>query len=221
VQSSFYERLRDAGYAPRCILDIGASNGCWSNTLGPVFPEAEYHLFEPLADCVPKYRKGLDWTLQTNPKFQLHSLALGAGNGTQTIHISPEPHGSTTLDIPVSEYFPEVQKILVRRLDDLIEAGLVPSPQVVKLDVQGSEGLVLEGATRALAGLEVAQVECWLYPGYGPHTTMMHQVVEVMEKAGLVAVDYSDPYRDASHQLFTLDLYFLRRELCGLLQGRN
>jgi hypothetical protein len=45
--------FQDQGRSPSVIFDIGASNGVWSDTIALTLPEAEYHLFEPLADAVP------------------------------------------------------------------------------------------------------------------------------------------------------------------------
>jgi hypothetical protein len=45
-----FSLLRDtAGFDPKVIFDIGASNGEWSRIISEVFPNAVYHLFEPLA----------------------------------------------------------------------------------------------------------------------------------------------------------------------------
>jgi FkbM family methyltransferase len=205
-------RLRRQGLEANAILDVGASTGCWSNAVAGVYPEASFHLFEPLGRSHPDYVKDLEESLRRHPNFTLHPFALGAANRVIDLHVSPQPQGATTLEIPTSDFFPDVVPTPVRRLDDLVASGLVPSPQIMKLDVQGGEARILEGAGPVLDSLLVAQIECWLYPGYGPTTCLMHEVVERMAAHDLVAAEFSDPYYDARHQLTTLDLYFVRAD---------
>jgi FkbM family methyltransferase len=205
-------RLRQRGLEADVILDVGASTGCWSNAVAGIYPDASFHLFEPLGRSHPDYVKELEESLRRHPNFTLHPFALGAANRVIDLHVSPQPQGSTILEIPTSEYFPAVVQTPVRRLDDLVASGLVPSPQIMKIDVQGGEARILEGAGPVLDSLLVAQIECWLYPGYGPTTCLMHEVVERMAAHDLVAAEFSDPYYDARHQLHTLDLYFVRAD---------
>ena len=49
--------LARRGWRPRCIYDVGASDGRWARMAVRVFPDAVLHLFEPLADS--HYAEGL------------------------------------------------------------------------------------------------------------------------------------------------------------------
>ena len=40
--------LRKRGFVPDFVLDVGASNGCWSNQASLIFPKARYILVDPL-----------------------------------------------------------------------------------------------------------------------------------------------------------------------------
>ena len=44
-----FAKFAKAGYDPAVIYDIGAANGAWSADMLEIFPNARYHLFEPLA----------------------------------------------------------------------------------------------------------------------------------------------------------------------------
>ena len=76
------QKLKDQGYAPAVIFDIGASNGVWSDTIALTLPEAEYHLFEPLVGAVPFYERDLRERLGRHPNFHLHAIALSDHSGT-------------------------------------------------------------------------------------------------------------------------------------------
>ena len=51
-------------------------------------------------------------------------------------------------------------------LDGLVEAGLVPPPDILSLDTQGTELSVLNGAQRVLGGTLLVETECELIPAY-------------------------------------------------------
>lgn len=52
--------------------------------------------------------------------------------------------------------------------DGLVERGTVPGPSVVKIDVEGAEGLVIDGLSESLAADECRRIYCELHPP-APH----------------------------------------------------
>src|SRR5271168_3513789 len=44
---SFFPLLKDLGFAPRRIIDVGANHGHWTRTALRYFPTAHYTLVEP------------------------------------------------------------------------------------------------------------------------------------------------------------------------------
>ena len=210
---TIFGQLARAGFRPEVIFDIGASNGCWSVNVVRLFPAATYHLFEPLADSISSYRDRLELVLAGHPHFHLHRMALGETSGTVTVAITPDGFGSTVLPVEASAIFPEKTTRPLHTLDELLESGVLTPPHLVKIDVQGSEDQVLRGARHVLKSAQVLQIECWLYPGYGPNTARMADIVDMLRELGFVAVEISDPYYGEGHQLFALDLYFVRKQL--------
>jgi hypothetical protein len=81
------------------------------------------------------------------------------------------------------------------------------------MDVQDSEDRILRGGRHAWKSVQVLQIECWLYPTYGPETARMADIVETLDNLGFIAVEFSDPYFSEGHKLCSLDLYFVRKEL--------
>jgi FkbM family methyltransferase len=209
-----YTRLRSAGFRPDYVYDIGASDGLWSRTLADVFPHSIFYLFEPLGDHVASYREALG---QLPPaRFRVHHSALGETCGSVTIALTPDPRGSTSLEIVSgpSQIFPEAVDAPQQRLDRLLKAGIVKPAQLIKLDVQGGERRILRGAEYALKFAQVLQVECWLYASYGPETAMLADLVKLLGDCGFIAIEFSDPwYAAENHQLCCLDLYFAREDL--------
>jgi FkbM family methyltransferase len=206
-------RLQRLGYRPTVIADIGASTGIWSHRIAHDVPGAAYHLFEPLAETVPAYRRALTGRLQSHPRFTLHCLALGNQTGTIVVRVPlRSPVSATTLPWvygPAQVY--EVP-ISVVRVDDLVQAGTLPAPHLMKLDVQGGEFAILEGARQTLPLIDVLLIECWLWRGYGPETPLWLEVARWLDDVGFSLFDLGDPYRDPeTDTLTTIDCAFVNR----------
>ena len=96
-------------------------------------------------------------------------VALGPRAGTATLHTTAEP-GCSSLYPPVEELVvrrPDLSVIAPRgttevrleTLDGWLAASDLPGVDVVKLDTQGSELGVLEGAERALESVRLLEIE--------------------------------------------------------------
>jgi len=154
------------------ILDVGANDGGYAADVLAGGYTGRIISFEPLPAARTRLEakaSGYDgrWTL--GPR-----IALSNRDGEAEFHEAGNSVSSSLLPMtkahtdaaPASE---TVQTITVetRRLDDILPSlGLVP-PAFLKLDVQGAESLVLEGAIQALQGAIVGvQLEMSLAPLY-------------------------------------------------------
>jgi FkbM family methyltransferase len=197
---TFYEHLARAGFWPEVIYDIGASSGGWSNRVARLFPQATFHLFEPLANHVARYHDGLQQLRANHPRYHVYPVALGESFGSATLAIGANAAGSTVLAVGgASSIFPKAITVPQHSLDELFKAGIVTPAQLLKLDVQGSEDRILRGANHVLSSTQVLQIECWLYPGYGPETAMMADIVKMLGEHGFIAVECSNPYYGDAH----------------------
>jgi len=94
------------------------------------------------------------------------------GNGSVDIHVSANSVSSSILDMlpshfqadPQSRYL-ETEPVSVKRLDDLISLARTDRA-LLKLDVQGYERQVLDGAMRVLADCRAVISEMSLVPMY-------------------------------------------------------
>jgi FkbM family methyltransferase len=170
--------------------------------------EAEYHLFEPLAEAVPMYRRDLQERLRRRLNFHLYPVALSDHSGTVDIFVTHDGWGSSMLD---RGDIPEVEKhvtVPLYTLDEFIEANRLAKPDVIKLDVQGAERLILAGGQRALQSTRVVFMETWLTRGYGPQTPLLTEMIEFMEAAGFTLVDFGELFRDERGRVYSVDVVF-------------
>ena len=206
--STTFELFRKHGFSPKCIVDGGASTGLWSQSMALVFPDAQFHLFEPAADFEPLYRDGLQTAVANHSNFTLHKVALGATAGSIHFYQSESgPWGSTTLDMQGTANFKRFD-VPVERLEDLIASGKVPQPDLVKVDIQGGELDVLKGLGRYLPHVSFLTLETWLAKSYGQKVPLYHELVSFLLQYDIHLVDLSDGWRDADGFLVSQDMVF-------------
>jgi FkbM family methyltransferase len=146
----------------RTVLDAGANKGQFATFAARRFPGSALICFEPLPQAGARLRKAVG-----NPRrLELYAVALGAENGEADFHVSAADDSSSLFAIGdrQRQEFPETAerttiRVQVRRLDDLIEASALTAPVLLKIDVQGGELAVLQGAAGILESIDAVLVE--------------------------------------------------------------
>lgn len=151
------------------VIDVGANVGQFSLLMTALRPDAAVHAFEPLASSASV----LSRLFAGNPRVRVHRCAAGAGNGEAILHISRRADNSSLLPIGPGQlnFAPGTDAVAtvpvpVRTLDSEIAPETLKGPVLLKLDVQGGELAVLEGAERLLAAVEHVYVEVSFAPLY-------------------------------------------------------
>jgi FkbM family methyltransferase len=206
------EMFKHLGFNPVCIYDVGASNGAWTRAISKIFPDAHFHLFEPLAEIAPDYRQGLHQLLQDKMiRCNTHSFALGQTKGEVEIGVNPTLVGSSILAERRNEYFPDSATIQVISMDEAIETLNLQPPQLLKMDTQGFELEILKGSINTLKHhIEMILLEAWLVRGYGVKTPLMTEVMEWLAHHQFFPVDLAGYYRDPSGILVSQDVFFVK-----------
>jgi FkbM family methyltransferase len=180
----------------------------------PVFPIAEYHLFEPLAETISAYQDPLA-ALAGDPKIRssIHAVAVDDISGRASLGMAESPFGSSLLVDEVSEWFPRAVDVPTVTLDEYVcERGLEPA-ELMKIDTQGSELRILRGAERSLRRAEVLVLETWLVRGYGAQTPLLREVVDWLDPRGFETIDFGGEFRDDDGRLVAVDVVFGRRSV--------
>lgn len=158
----FAYRLRDSGFSPESIVDVGASDGSWTLRMAHLFPKAQVAAFEPLLDDVPKFREGLDQVTAVHSNVQVFKMALGETNGKLPMLINARPETSSCLAPVVGATFSQFVQVPLLTLDMALRKCKIHSPAFLKIDVNGFELEVLKGATETLASVEALFLEASL-----------------------------------------------------------
>ncbi|OGU35099.1 MAG: hypothetical protein A2068_06410 [Ignavibacteria bacterium GWB2_35_6b] len=146
------------GIQPKTILDIGAYKGLYSKSANVVFPEAVIFAFEPLADC---YNELL--LLKNSIKnFECFNIALSNKKEISVIHRSSFAGSSSLLAMSAvhKSAFPNtagevIENINTELLDNILVGKNLTQPILLKIDVQGYENFVFEGAKETLKVCDV------------------------------------------------------------------
>ncbi|MGL4637683.1 MAG: FkbM family methyltransferase [Beijerinckiaceae bacterium] len=215
-----FAQLKAFGYAPDVVFDIGASNGVWSDLVNGIFPSAQYHLFEPLADTIATYKAPLKKLLPKRSNFTLHKVGLGDSNNVQEMAIFEGGVGSTFLEmdriksqqdsLKQTSGLSDIAAFNVYRLDDFVAEKKLPKPQIIKMDTQGFELAIMNGGEETIRSADILALETWLYRGYGVTTPLLHELIEPLEKLGFMLVDFGDGYWGNKHKLTAIDAFFMR-----------
>ncbi len=202
--------LQRLGLRLNHFYDIGASNGRGSWLFSEDFPEARFDLFEPLIDHVPAYRERMDFVLAHRPQCHLHKVALGPECKRALMYVPPDPGGSTALNMghcaPADWERVEVEMLTV---DQAVKAFSLPKPDVIKMDTQGCELAILEGAVNTLPQVQVLVLECWLARAYGPATPLFEEVAAWLREFRFHLWDLGGSWRDTDGTLIAQDCFFL------------
>lgn len=124
------------------LADIGSAQGYYSILAAKA--GAEVSAFDP----DPISQKSLVANLSINAdvadKIHQHEIALGDKEGELALHIDKSGTYAPSLVETVRGLKEEIQ-VPVTTMDLMIDNGQVKQPDIVKIDVEGAEGLVLAG----------------------------------------------------------------------------
>jgi FkbM family methyltransferase len=144
------------------ILDVGANNGGFVRRIRIIGYKGRITSFEPVQSAYSELRQ----LAALDPNWRVAKLALGDRDTEDVVHVSRATYLSSLL--PASEWltenFPGVtsrdEPVTVRRLDGIADEYLRPDDvTLLKIDTQGYEQKVLDGATDSLARIKGVYLE--------------------------------------------------------------
>ena len=213
-------RLQGLGLDFKVFFDVGACNGSWTRHISPFFPNARFELFEPLIDYAPTYRNRIERTLK-EPRFRLHKVALGAECRRAKMYLYPDNlPGSTALELNPAPEGTRCIEVDMLTIDHAVRVLGMTAPQVIKIDTQGCEVSILQGARETLPKVDVLMLECWLLRAYGPSTPLLLELATWLRTFDFHLWDLGDAWRNADGILEAQDCFFLNAR-CPVSRLKN
>ena len=175
-------QLAQLGYSPSTVIDVGAASGTLE--LLEVFPESRYLWIEPLREFEDSLKR---LTKKYTGKYILS--ACGRQQGLVPFHVHPYLEGSSILNESEGAASDgDTRQVPICRLDEVCNADKVRGETLLKVDVQGAELDVLEGAGRFLDLFEVVVLEVSLFRFMVTNPEVC-DVIVYMKGKGFVAYD--------------------------------
>lgn len=193
------------------IIDVGAHHGQFALLARDLFPQARITCVEPLPPSVSVLRK----VIGDDSLTSIAEVAVAAAEGTQNMHVSHKTDSSSLLPIlqPYVDAFPGTEEsnvvpVPVTTLDTLFDQAIA-RPCLLKIDAQGGELEVLEGAARVLQQVDMAYIECSFVEFYEGQA-LADEVVCALLKSGLRLDGAYSVVQDANKRCLQADLLFRR-----------
>lgn len=204
----FFLALKNRGFDPKHIIDVGANHGFWSRTALKYFPDSYYTLIEP-QDWLKKDAQDI----LSRGKAQWISAGAADKPGTMPFCIADRDDscrfayssdavqlaGGRTIDLPVVT------------LDEVVQTSKAPFPEMVKIDAEGFDLKVIAGASKLLGKTEIFILEATMCAPNLENT--LENVLATMSRVGYHAIDIPGVNRSPKYGLGWLcDVAFLRND---------
>jgi FkbM family methyltransferase len=205
---NLYIQLKQLGFIPQHIVDVGANHGNWTRTALRHFPDAYYTLLEPqewLKDSITDL-------LDKNKKISFNGVGVGSKKGSFKFTLvnrddsssfrftdeEAKKHGLSQIEVPVVT------------LNEFIGQLNIPTPAIIKIDAEGLDLDVLEGASDFFGKTELFLVEAGV--GLKDIKNSFLNVVNFMDKNGYRLFDITDLNRPFEPSILWLtELAFIKK----------
>jgi FkbM family methyltransferase len=206
--------VKRLGFEPATVIDVGVAYG--TPELYDAFPRARFLLVDPLEEYAPV----IDQITARLGDAEWVRAAAGPEPGQIEINVNRAPALSSTLGHwKGQDDGGQPRSVPVVRIDDLVAERSLPGPYVLKVDVEGAELRVLDGASSVLERTDIVLLEVNLFQ-FLPGQPQLHDVVAYMKERGFVTYDfYGGHLRLLDGALAMTNMVFVRED--GRFRGSH
>lgn len=195
--------LRQRGYVPRVIYDVGAADGSWTRQALTYWPDSTYVCFEPLVER----KKDLDALRASRPgQILVEACGVGDADGELVMGVT-----DFLWDSSFAYQGSSARTVPVRRLDSLIANG-TPLPSFIKIDVQGFEKRVLDGGQVAMRHADLILMECTFF-AFCDDMRTLDVTIAYMSENNFIPYEFVDYLRrPLDGAMGQCDILFIRKD---------
>ena len=213
-KNAFADTSRLLGRDAQVVFDVGAHGGEESATYLSLFPAAQIHCFEPAPERAEHLRK----MFAGHARVTVHELALANRDGEARFFLNDQDATNSLFPLdPTTEIGSRLQtvgEISVRcaTVTSMARALGVTRIDLLKMDAQGAEGAILDGARELLArqAIGLIYLELDFVPVY-VQQTRVEDVSLLLRQYGYTLYDFYNFAYAESGQLMWGDAIFLPR----------
>jgi FkbM family methyltransferase len=202
-QEQCLRQLASNGFQARTIVDVGAYRGDWARMAHAIWPDAAIVMIEPNREQTRRLN-----ALAAELHGTLYCELLGPVDG-QEVAFHVMATGSSVL--PERSDVPRRMEIRnLATLDTLLADYL--RVDLLKIDAQGYELSILDGAAKVLPKVQVVLLEAALLE-VNEGSPLLHDVIQYMNNRGFVAYDVLEMHRrPLDRALCQIDIIFCRHD---------
>jgi FkbM family methyltransferase len=198
------------------IIDIGANSGIYGLEMRKLGFSGEIISFEPLSDAFRLLSKNSS----NDDHWQILNCAVGDIDGETLINISKNSVSSSILEmLPLhfenakNSVYIKKEKIKICRLDTVFDNYYQPEDQIfLKIDTQGYEKNVLEGAIKSIPKIRGMQLELSLVSLYKGSPQYL-EMLEYINSLGFQLFSIENGFYEAkTGRLMQIDGIFFRED---------
>ena len=193
------------------IFDVGANKGQYAEQMRLLGYKGKIISFEPLKNDFEILRK----KSLKDQRWTTVNTALGDYDGEVKINVGESSECSSILD--TKEYFqfksgPSASEVVkIRKLDSVINDYFKPGDNLyLKIDTQGFEKKIIEGALESLDKIKGIQLEMSLIEIYKGET-LFFEMMSYLNELGFDLYSLEDVYADENGRLMQVDGIFYRK----------
>lgn len=204
-------------YNINTLFDIGANNGMYAISMRKLGFKGKIISFEPLKSVY----KELEKVSSKDKKWIVNNYALGNEDTKGIINIAGNSFSSSILNMlpahlnsaPKSKYIAQ-EAIEIKKVDSIFDSFRNSEDNVMlKIDTQGFEKNVIDGANDSLSNIKVIQLEMSLVQLYENEMLYM-DMINYLDKKGFQLFSLEDGFQDPkTGRLFQVDGIFVNK-LC-------
>lgn len=209
--------------SPEAVLDIGSHVGA---TIARILESSKLpiHGFEPTRESFEK----LNRRFAGQPLVSIHNIALSDRTGEAIFHCNANEQTNSLLDNvegydnALSEHTRHLgtQTVRTMRLDDWMVENLPSQKVVIKSDVQGAEGLLLDGGRRTFQNQVIGfYSEAQIAPIYKGQLDFCSMHKRLVEELGFVLHNIYPCYHDQSGRALQTDALWIKESYLETKSG--
>lgn len=185
------------------VIDVGASDGRWSQTVMRHLPDSNYLLVE----ANDTHKVSLENFCRNNPRSTYVMAAAGDRDG-ECYFDGKNPQGGAAYNEPCVAVDRKVKKI---SLDEEIKRRNLHGPYFVKLDTHGFEKEILNGSLELLRETELLDIEAYVFH-HNTNNLLFYELCSFLYCLGFAPIDFSEPlWRKKDMALWQFDLFFVKK----------
>jgi FkbM family methyltransferase len=197
---AYLKKLKESGFEPKVIYDIGACLGNWTKIAKTIWPDASYYLFEAMPEA--------ESNLKTmGSKYNIDVLSDKDGREVRWHQNTTVPWGNSYY-CENTRHFSKYNFVVrtAKKLDTVVSERKFPPPDFMKIDVQGAEIDVLMGARTTLESVKHMIVEIQ-HTNYNDGAIQADEALPIIECLGFecVAPKFSNNGPDADYGFAVAD----------------